>query len=87
MSYKIREGVTELKDLLYKLQSEYDRLEKKKKDTPTVLQNKKKIVANCEKLYKDIEDRFNGEANPSAYNQPMTLTDMKAKRIFSFMKF
>ena len=52
---------------------------KKKKDTPQVLESKRKIVTNCEMLYKDIEDRLYGEANPNAYNKPMTLTDMKAK--------
>lgn len=30
-------------------------------------------------LYKDIEDRLYGEANPNNYNKPMTFTDMKAK--------
>lgn len=80
VAYKIREGVPELKELLRKLQNEYDRLEKKRKDTPAVLQNKKKIVANCQKLYKDIEDRHNGNASAPMGKQYMTLTDMKAKR-------
>ena len=74
----------ELKDLLEKLENEYDRLEKKKKDTPAVLQNKKKIVANCQKLYQDVEDRYNGAATAPVGKQYMTLTDMKAKRTLSF---
>jgi hypothetical protein len=56
-----------------------ERLTKKNKDTPDVLENKRKIVNNCEMLYKDIDDRFNGEAGPQNYNKPTTLTDMKAK--------
>jgi cell division septum initiation protein DivIVA len=39
--------VKELKELLDKLKKEYERLLKKKKDTPQVLDSKKKIVNNC----------------------------------------
>ena len=49
-----------MKELLDKLQKEYQRLVKKKKDPQNVLDNKKKIVSNCEMLYKDIEDRLYG---------------------------
>lgn len=68
-----------MEDLLEKLKKEYARIEKKKKDPPEVLAKKKKIVNNCEMLFKDIQDRFYGESNPSSYQKPMTLTDMKAK--------
>ena len=54
-------------------------MDKKKKDTPAVLANKKKIVANCQQLYKDIEDRYNGTGEAPVGKKYMTLTDMKAK--------
>lgn len=77
--YKIREGIANLEDLLSKLKKEYERLVKKKKDTPDILAKKKKIVDNCELLLADIQDRFYGDNNPNQISQPMTLTDMKQK--------
>lgn len=68
-----------MEDLLDKLKKQYARLEKKKKDPEDILKKKKKIVENCELLFRDVQDRLYSDKNPNSYQKPMTLTDMKTQ--------